>query len=211
LGGRRHRPDAWGHGGAHPRPAAADLLEALKEADADTNVRQAAARALGKIDAREQAQPGLQAALDDADKEVRVAAGEALAALCLASGGNVPGLLGMLKHKDGEGRAHAARALAKLGRDAKPALADLTKAVKEDKDKQVVKAALETLAQIGADAKASLPEVKKALKDTDPDVRRAAIDALGRLGAEPKEELDDLKEALAYVNVRRTDGEVLRK
>jgi HEAT repeat protein/S1-C subfamily serine protease/DNA-directed RNA polymerase subunit RPC12/RpoP len=211
LEGRLYAAAALGNLGADARPAAPDLLEALKEADADTNVRQAAARALGKIDAREQAQPGLQAALDDADKEVRVAAGEALAALCLASGGNVPGLLGMLKHKDGEVRAHAARALAKLGRDAKPALADLIKAVKEDKDKQVLKAALETLAQIGADAKASLPEVKKALRDTDPDVRRAAIDALGRLGAEPKEVLDDLKEALADVNLRKNAAQALGK
>jgi HEAT repeat protein len=146
------------------------LLAALGDANAD--VREAAAAALGEIGAP--AVPGLLAALRDADADVREAAAKALGEIGDAAA--VPGLLAALGDAEANVREAAAKALGQIGDAA--AVPGLLAALR-DADADVRRAAA-ALGEIG-DA-AAVPGLLAALRDADADVRRAAAAALGEIG-----------------------------
>src|SRR5262245_11072710 len=69
-------------------------------------------------------------------------------------------------------RRQAASDLARLGAQAKPALAALVRAMQKDPDAKVRRLAVYAVKQIGAEAKSAIPKVIDVFKtDADPDVR----------------------------------------
>lgn len=173
---------ALGKLGADARSAVTPLLEALK--DEDAGVRGQAARALGRAgkEVKDKVVPALNQALQDAEKDVRVAAADGLTMLA-EDASDVPTLLALLKHNDEEVRLAGTKALAGLGAEAKEAVPELTAACKNP-DKDVRRAAVAALGEIGADAKPAVSVLGEALKDRDKDVRRMAVQALGKIGRE---------------------------
>jgi HEAT repeat protein len=147
------------------------LLRVLRGRRVGDSVREAAAKALGRIgDAA--AVPGLLAALGDADADVRRAAAKALGEIGDAAA--VPGLLAALRDADWRVRWAAAKALGEIGAPAVPGLL----AALRDESWQVCEAAAEALGEIGAPV---VPGLLAALRDADWRVRRAAAWAL-RIG-----------------------------
>src|SRR5579864_9165985 len=78
--------------------------------------------------------------------------------------------ISQLKDKDPEFRAEAARALANIGAEAKPAVLPLCEALK-DKDERVRSQVAYTLACIGPEAKAARSALKQAMSDSSIRVR----------------------------------------
>src|SRR5262249_38557105 len=87
----------------------------------------------------------------------------------------------ILKKGDPRQRLTAVLALGEAGRDALPALPELT-AVLKDPQVLVRRAAAQTLAGLGADAAPAVPALAKALRDPDPVVRQLAGQALTEVG-----------------------------
>ena len=105
-------------------------------------------------------------------------------------------------------RSNAARALARLGPEAKAAVPALSEALK-DEEAFVRGYAASALSGIGP---AAVPALSKALKDEERDVRVSAAAALARLGpAEAKAAVPALSEALKdeVANVRRAAARAL--
>jgi HEAT repeat protein len=149
------------------------LLRVLRGWRVGDSVREAAAKALGRIgDAA--AVPGLLAALRDESWQVREAAAEALGEIGAPA---VPGLLAALRDADWQVRRAAAAALREIGDAA--AVPGLLAAL-GDADANVREAAAAALGEIG-DA-AAVPGLLAALGDADWRVRRAAAAALGEIG-----------------------------
>jgi HEAT repeat protein len=144
------------------------LSAALK--DEEWDVRQAAARALGKIKDPRAVKP-LIAALKDEKWDVRQAAAEALGEIGAPA---VEPLIATLKDKDSDVRQAAAEALGKIG-DAH-AVEPLIAALK-DKDSDVRQAAAYALGEI--QARRAVEPLFGALKDELWCVRQAAAEALG--------------------------------
>jgi HEAT repeat protein len=163
-----------GHGQIMRGILVSRLLRVLRGRRVGDSVREAAAAALGQIgDAA--AVPGLLAALDDANADVRRAAA-ALGEIGYAAA--VPGLLAALDDAEARVREAAAAALERIGDAA--AVPGLLHALR-DAEARVREAAAKALGQIG-DATA-VPGLLHALGDTAWLVRAAAAEALGRIGA----------------------------
>ena len=198
------------------------LSAALK--DEEWDVRQAAARALGKIKDPRAVKP-LIAALKDEKWDVRQAAAEALGEIGAPA---VEPLIAALKGENKDVRQAAAAMLGRLGwqpgRDetagwywmvkgdwhncvalGSPAVKPLIAALK-DENSDVRKAAAEALGKIG-DARAVEPLIA-ALKDRYSDVRQAASEALGKIGAPA---VEPLIAALKDKDVRASATEALVK
>jgi len=103
---------------------------------------------------------------------------------------SVPDLQAVLAQKSAsvELRRKCVEALDKFGPDAKPALPELMKAAREDKDKFIRTTALHALGGIGkdlgADSRAVVKDLLTICNDPIFEVRLAAIETLGNLGAE---------------------------
>jgi HEAT repeat protein/S1-C subfamily serine protease len=201
----RDRPEARAYAadmlarlGSDARAAVDDLLRVVKE-DRDDTVRQNAARALGRTarEAKRQVVPALrEVALQDKEHDVRVAAAEALTTNGVLTASDVPLMKELLKHTDVEVRTFGARALAELGRGAKPALTELMAAAKED-DRNLRRAAVTALAKLGPDAKPAVAVFADVLGDSDKETRLAAFEALGKLGPDAKEAVPALMVTLS--------------
>jgi uncharacterized sulfatase len=138
---------------ARPKPADLDqLVEALK--DADAAVRYWGATGLGNLgEAARPAAALLSAATRDASASVRIAAAQALAALGEA-GEALPVLTGELKSPQEWARLSAAIVLDRIGEQARPATAALREALKDRKNKYVVRVANHALnALLGTSSK----------------------------------------------------------
>lgn len=124
--------------------SAASSATALGKAlsDADLVVRRASAEALGNLDELHTAPPGLTAAVQSPDPELRHHAAGALAEI--ADPSTTPALIGLLSDSDAELRKHAAEALGEIGTAA--AVSGLTRAL-EDRDPEVRRAAVEALGE----------------------------------------------------------------
>jgi len=148
------------------------LIARLKGQNSD--VQQAAARALGEIGDARAVEP-LIARLEDQDSDVRRAAAGALGQIGDARA--VEPLIAGLDHQDSDVRRAAASALGQIGdaRAVEPLLARL-----DHQDSAVRRAAADALGQIG-DARAVEPLLAR-LEHQDSAVRRAAADALGQIG-----------------------------
>ncbi len=88
-----------------------------------------------------------------------------------------------LKDKDPDTRRDAARGLAEMGAEAKPAVPALTAALK-DSDLFVRRFSAQALGEIGADAQGAVPGLSAILKDgkEKKEVQEAAALALGKIG-----------------------------
>jgi HEAT repeat protein len=87
----------------------------------------------------------------------------------------------ILKKGDPRQRLTAVLALGEAGREAVPALPELT-AVLKDSQVLVRRAAAQTLAGLGTDAAPAVPALALALRDADPAVRQLAGKALSEVG-----------------------------
>src|SRR5205807_388039 len=86
-----------------------------------------------------------------------------------------------LKDEDAGGRRAAAKALARVGPGAKPAVGPLMRALADD-DWQVRGAAAMGLGGIGPGAKRAIPLLMQTLKDPSEGVRAYASNALAKVG-----------------------------
>jgi WD40 repeat protein/HEAT repeat protein len=85
-----------------------------------------------------------------------------------------------------DARSFAAKALAELGTDARPALSELQKALSDD-DQLVRRNVVAALANIGKDASGAEDDLSQLLKrDKDEEIRIGAIRALGKIGSKYK-------------------------
>jgi HEAT repeat protein len=102
-----------------------------------------------------------------------------------------------LKDKEPEVRRKAALSLAQMGKEAGPAVPDLTAALKDEKT-AVRLAAVTAIWRLGAIAKDAAPEVIKLYKDAEQEdeVRLMAVFALGKIGVANKEVMPALIEIL---------------
>jgi len=175
-------------GQAHSR-VSESLKEALKDKDSD--VRRAAAEALGKIGSPE-AVAALIPALQDKRSDVRGSTAEALAQV--GSPEAVAALIPALRDEDSDVRGSTAEALAQVG--SPEAVAALIPALR-DKDSVVRRAAAEALGEIGSPE--AVAALNSALQDKGRNVKRAAARALGKIGTlETLEKLIQLPEIDIY-------------
>ncbi len=153
------------------QPAVEPLVEAL--GDADSSMRETAARNLGKLSDRRVLEPLLEA-LKDRDSAVRQTAAEALGEL--GDSRAVEPLIEMLKDRSLDVRRAAAAALVQIG----PAAVEPLIAALKHRDPAVREAAARILSQLG-DRRAVVPVIE-ALQEGDPLVRCMAAEALEQLG-----------------------------
>lgn len=126
-------------------------------------------------------------------------------------GAEVRELIAKLKDKDSDTRRAAAKELAEVGPEAKPAVPDLIRALR-DKDLFVRRYSAEALGNVGPEAKSAIPALSAALNDPKKEVAEAAIDALGKFGPESLAALTSaLKDANKDPAVRRKAAIALGK
>jgi HEAT repeat protein/V8-like Glu-specific endopeptidase len=109
---------------------------------------------------------------------------------------SVPDLVKKLSSPDSTVRYNGAKALGEMGSDAREAVQDLVKLLKEDKSELNRKAAETALESIGAPARGDVGFLREKLKDTDVRVRSYAARALGLIGPEARSAGPDLLEVL---------------
>ncbi|MCI0638514.1 MAG: HEAT repeat domain-containing protein [Gemmataceae bacterium] len=167
-------------------PTVADAL-----GDSHRLVREYAAKALGKIgpDAAP-AVPKLEKALKDKTVAVQMAAGLALYQIAGRKEG-IPVFSAALAEETVSSRVDACRAIGTLGKDAVPALRDLSKAL-ADKESEVRLAATEALGRIGPESKPVGDKLLPCLKDEELAVALAAGFAYWQIVGDNKPSLDVL-------------------
>lgn len=176
-------------------------MEAVLKDGKTARARSAAARALGGRNA--EAVPALAAALKDGAFEVRFASAEALTRVGgweVARTAGLPVFVEALRAADAETRGRACDLLVLLRADAKAAVPDVQKLLKDDSRAVRLTAAL---ALVGIDSKSAgvaVPVLAEALRGTDHDAR-AAADALGTLGPTAKGAIPELVKHFASPNV----------
>jgi HEAT repeat protein len=199
--------------GPQAAPSGPSLVERLS-ADMDSDVRGAAASALGAIGPEAKGgAAALAMALRDDTTRVRILAAEALWRVENKPDRALPILAKELQRtKDPSARKEAAEALGRLKTAAKPALPPLRQAL-EDADTDVRIAAAEAVWLVSAQADAAVPVLAAALKDEDADSRKGAAEALARLGPVAKGALPVLARTLKDddANVRKAAAEAMRK
>lgn len=202
-------------GPAKSRQVLPAVVTALREDPAE-QVREAAARALGRIILKaiarrddksgepprlDQVRDALAAALrTDKSGGVREAAATALGHLGEEARAVVGVLALALQDKHPGARAAAAQSLRKLGKEAREAVPELQQVVKDKKAEAMTRAqAALALGRVGApDALAAVPALKDVLGDAKApaDVRKAAAEALGELGKDAADAAPALGAAL---------------
>lgn len=173
-------------------PAAKETAPAVVKllADRDEHVRRKAAFALGRIGPEPQAAIGpLIGLLADANGDVRQSASEALARF---GAQGVPALIDALKSDSPALQREAARALGRIGSDAKDAVPQL-KTVFLTAGNASAEAA-EALGHIG---KPAIPALVECVTSPAAEVRKKAVQVLGTLGADA---VPSLVDALADKN-----------
>lgn len=159
--------------------------------DLSPGVRKRAVEALGYFG--EGAVPVLMETLkDDADPEVRVSAGTALAGLGPTAKESVPALIEASKASDARLRAAALVALGKIGPEVKEVVPPLIEAL-QDTEPVVRVAAVGTLGTLGVQAKDAVPALIQRLGDSNRSVQQATFRALGSLGPVAEEAVSELR------------------
>ena len=186
---------AIGRLGALASCVALELVESLRDADAD--LREAAAAALGEVGRpTEVVVAALDRALNDDTSAVRRSAEGALAKLAplakraissvetrAGTGKTVPALLGELDDEDENTRYLAAFALGEIGSRSEPAVARLTDMLSNE-TKYTRAAAADALGKIGPAAVPYLRRLVDQSAATSADVQATVAYALGHVGRE---------------------------
>jgi HEAT repeat protein/S1-C subfamily serine protease/phage FluMu protein Com len=195
---RTYAAGALGKLGVEARTAVPELVKALE--DPLPTVRQNAAESLSRVGSRakETVVPALTKLLKDDEKEVRVAAADAVYQLMSPmTAADLPQVSdAFLKHNDLEIRTVGARALGQLNSEPGKSLPLLIALCKSGTDKTLRLAALGSIANFGAAAKPAVDVLIEAVKDNDPEVRQAASVALGKIGPDAKAAVLALEVAL---------------
>jgi HEAT repeat protein len=125
------------------------------------------------------------------------------------TGRHVAELIELLSHDQVRSRQLAALNLARVGSDAKPAVAALIASLQEQ---QMREFAIHALGQIGADARPAVLELIKLLTSDSYFIRAGAAEALGRIGPDAKAAIPALKGACNDTNslTRRHAKKALR-
>jgi WD40 repeat protein/HEAT repeat protein len=177
-------------------PEPADLVRKLQDPAAD---KVETMREIGRYgpEAKE-AVPILVKLLSDANSSVKQTALETLMKVGTVSREHVEQLIPLLKDAAfPEGRQFAVNALASLGADARPALAEVA-ALLKDKDAGIRVKAITIIAAVGTEARAvAYTPLLERLRDSDAAVAKAAADALVKLGKPTKAELPTLEAFLS--------------
>ncbi len=121
-----------------------------------------------------------------------------------ARGEDIQALMRQLKSRDAGDRRQAAKTLAEAGPEAKPAIAELTAALR-DSDKFVRRFAAQALGAQGANARSAVNPLRNCLNDDKKEVVEAAIDALVKIGNA------GLPPLIEYVKNPKEDPELKRK
>jgi HEAT repeat protein len=159
------------------------LLEAALRDD-DAGIRWHAAAAFVHLGRRAAGSAAaLFAAMHDPEWNVRNSAGRALEEV--AGPEHAALLSAALVEPNVETRYHVARALARLGPRASPALPALLETL-ADEDWEVRMESCWTLAAIGPSARTAQDALLRTLRDPDPQVRAAAAWGLAQIGAGPE-------------------------
>ena len=153
------------------------LVALLKSSDIER--RRKAAESLQQVGRG--AVPALITALDDQDGCQRRRAACVLGAIGAAAKDAIPKLVQLLA--DSHVQSHAMQALAKIGRDATPALA----VALGHPDASVREAAAQTLGMLGTEAKEAIPRLSLALQDDESMVRIQAAYAIWRVQQQSNE------------------------
>ncbi|HEX5138842.1 MAG TPA: HEAT repeat domain-containing protein [Planctomycetota bacterium] len=131
--------------------------------------------------------PRLCGMLDD--KDVREAAAETLGKIGVEDGTAIARLEGLLEDPDLDFRFEVARALGRLGYDARKLAPVFVEALRKGDSRYDAAAAL---GELGVDARPYVPDLVAALEDEKPFVRRGVARVLGDLGATAEEALPAL-------------------
>lgn len=161
-------------------PAAQSVRPALAKAAADPegSVRCQAVRALGQLGPDAAARPALQAALGDADPQVRAAGAEALS-LWHEEGQDVQQeLLRLLDDANDEVKVRAAQALPRLVGPQPEVIDRLCKRMQKDDSVWVQGQAAQALGRLGPTAQAAGPALLEAVQTAEASVREQALHAL---------------------------------
>lgn len=177
-------------------PAVTEALRSPKPA-----VRSRAAQVLMQIGPKAKgAAPALAVALGDADPTVRQMSVMAIGKIGAADPVLAKPLGALLRDPDPEVRRQAAQLLGDLGRDAKPAVPDLVRALD---DPEASFAAARALGRLGPAAEPAVGKLARVAKEaTDPAVRMEAVRTLGRVGPGAKAAIPTLLELRKTVQGR---------
>lgn len=184
------------------------VLEALADPNAEVRLALIATIKLMRSEA-EAAGPTLGTLLkNDKDERVRRQAAAALGEI--SPKGAAPVLAAALMDDSAGVRSAAAEALAKLGREAAPALGALAAALK-DNQQDVRLGALKAITAIGPEAKAVLPQIHSALKERDRETRLLALEAVAVIGAEDAKTIEILVDLVQEKDLRRNVAAVIAR
>lgn len=161
-------------------------------ANKDERVRRGAARALVEMRVPPVKAAGLLiAAMGDSDPQVRESVSQALTKL---GAKNVEQIAAGLSDK--AKRETAVQTLARMGNQAKGAVAALAAALR-DPSPEFRREALFALGKIGPDSAKALPQIQAELADVTPEVEYAAVFALGKIGPAAKSAAAALRKNLS--------------
>ncbi|HKI37754.1 MAG TPA: HEAT repeat domain-containing protein [Gemmataceae bacterium] len=134
--------------------------------------------------------------------------GVACCVAAAAQAADVTKLVADLKSNDSDVRRAAAKGLAEMGPDAKPAAPALITALKNDKDLFVRRFAAQALGEVEADPKTAVPALSAVLKEEDKkELVEAAVTSLGKMGQPAVPPLiDALKNKAAAPNKDKKKG-----
>jgi len=141
--------------------------------------------------------------LKDKDPAARQEAAKALGVIGQPA---VPALVERLKDPDNDIRIAAADALSRIGGDARVALPELDKALKDPEPRVREHVAYNLAVAVNPNDQSVLPTLINALQDQDPEVRRQVALALARFGPAGKSALSGLNTAFA----KEEDGQAKR-
>jgi HEAT repeat protein len=180
------------------RPAAPELVAALKKAlgDQNSSVREAAATALGRMrtDAKD-AISALQLSLQDSQAEVRRAAVIALESITPGTPDIVTAVKARLADESASVRQAAVWALFRMGKPPPDSLPSLLRML-DDAEPETRRGAVLLLRRMGPAAKEAVVPLTKLLSDAQEQIRSDATDTLGEIGLGAAEAVPALTEKL---------------
>ncbi len=174
----------FGSLGIKDREVVMKIAERLEDKDSD--VREAAVKALGELGIRDgDVAMKIVERLEDAVSDVRVAAVEALGKIGIRDSDVAMKIVEKLEHKDSDVRYAAVRVFGSLGIKDREVVMKIAERL-EDEDSDVREAAVYALGKLGIKDRDVAMKIVEKLEDEDPWVRYEAELALYELSDEPE-------------------------